>query len=60
MSNPLSSPNNYATFIHDLPNHYSSIKSSSLVYIPLGTKVGKVIGMVFFADNIISQLAFSD
>ncbi len=35
-----------------MANHYPSIKSSSLIYIPLGAKVGKVIGMVFFADNI--------
>lgn len=52
-TNPLLSPSSYATFIHDLPNRYSSIKSSSLTYIPLGAKVGKVIGMVFFANNII-------
>jgi len=53
MSSPLSSPHDYAIYLHDLPNHYPSINSSSLVYISLGTKVGKVIGMVFFEDNII-------
>jgi hypothetical protein len=53
MSSPLSSSNDYATFIHNLPNHYTFIKRSSLVYIPLGAKVGKVNGMVFFEDNII-------
>lgn len=53
MSNPLSTPNDYTTFIHDLPIRYQSVKGSSLVYIPLGAKVGKVIGMVFFDGNII-------
>ncbi len=53
MSNPLSSPTDYASFIHDLPNRYQSIKGSSLVYIPLGAKVGKVMGMIFFDNHII-------
>ena len=53
MSNPLSTPNDYATFIHSLPNRYSSLRRSSLTYIPLGAKVGKVVGMIFFDGNII-------
>ena len=53
MNNPLSSPTDYAIFIQNLPNDYSSISSSSLVYIPLGVKVGKVTGMVFFDQNIV-------
>jgi hypothetical protein len=53
MSNPLSSPNDYTIFIHDLPNRYPVIKGSSLVYIPLDAKVGKVIGLVRFANNTI-------
>lgn len=52
MSEPLSSPADYAAFIHNLPNLYSSIKQSSLTYIPLGAKVGKVIGIIFFENNI--------
>lgn len=53
MDNPLSSPDDYATFIHDLPNHYASIRRSSLVYIPLGAKVGKVMGMLLFDGNVV-------
>jgi len=53
MNHPLASPDEYATFIHDLPNHYSSIQSSSLIYIPLGAKVGKVLGMICFTDAVI-------
>lgn len=53
MNNPLLSPEDYATFIHDLPNRYVFIKGSSLVYIPLGTKVGKVMGMILFDNNTI-------
>ncbi len=51
--NPLSSPVEYALFIHSLPERYASIERSSLVYISLGTKVGKVIGMVFFTKGVI-------
>lgn len=53
MSNPLSTPDDYASFIYELPSHYPAIRRSSLVYIPLGAKVGKVTGMLFFDDNII-------
>jgi hypothetical protein len=53
MDNPFTSPIDYATFIHDLPNCYPHIERSSLVYIPLGRQVGRVIGMVFFLNNII-------
>ena len=53
MNNPLASPNDYARFLHQLPTRYPFIRHSSLVYIPLGAKVGKSMGMVVFADNII-------
>jgi hypothetical protein len=53
MSNPLASPSDYSIFIHELPERYTSIERSSLVYIALGTQFGKVIGMVFFANNVI-------
>jgi hypothetical protein len=36
MSNPLVSPTDYSIFIHALPQRYTSIERSSLVYIPLG------------------------
>jgi len=53
MDHPLSSPEQYALFIHNLPERYPAIQSSSLTYIPLGAKVGKVMGMVFFRDEVI-------
>ena len=53
MSSPLASPATYSIFIHELPQQYSSIERSSLIYIPLGTQFGKVIGMVFFANNVV-------
>jgi hypothetical protein len=53
MSTPLASPIDYSVFIHELPQQYASIERSSLVYIPLGAQSGKVIGMVFFSNNII-------
>ncbi|MCP4352854.1 MAG: hypothetical protein GY795_45970 [Desulfobacterales bacterium] len=53
MDNPLTSPNDYSFFIHQLPDQYSAIQHSTLVYIPLGSKAGKVTGMVLFPDRVI-------
>ncbi len=53
MPAPLASPADYETFVYELPNRYPSIKRSSLVYIPLGTRVGKVTGMLLFPGGII-------
>jgi hypothetical protein len=41
MPNPLASPADYEAFVYALPDRYPSIGRSSLVYIPLGTRVGK-------------------
>jgi len=51
MVDPLLTPTNYALFIHNLPNLYPSINKSTLTYVSLGTKVGKVIGILFFDHN---------
>lgn len=53
MANPLGSPAEYQAFVYDLPNRYTSIERSSLVYIPLGAGVGKVTGMILFPGNVI-------
>jgi len=53
MNNPLASPSEYEDFIYHLPNRYPFIKHFSLVYIPLGTQIGKCVGMVIFADNLV-------
>ena len=53
MPAPLASPTDYETFVYDLPNRYPSIECSSLVYIPLGTRIGKVTGMLLFPGDII-------
>ncbi len=53
MNNPLNSPSDYENFIYHLPNCYPFVKHSSLVYIPLGTHIGKCVGMVIFADNLV-------
>ncbi len=53
MTNPLASATDYQAFIYDLPNQYPIVERSSLVYIPLGTRVGKVTGMLFFAGQVL-------
>lgn len=53
MKEPLLSPGNYSAFIYDLPNRYPTIERSTLIYIPLGAKIGKVNGMLIFANLII-------
>ena len=51
MPAPLTSPTDYETFVYDLPSRYPSIERSSLVYIPLGTRIGKVTGMLLPASQ---------
>jgi hypothetical protein len=53
MRNPLASPDDYALFIHQLPEEYVAVRYSSLVYVPLGIKAGKVKGLVAFSGNVI-------
>lgn len=53
MNNPLLSATNYQTFLYSIPNRYLSVVSSSLVYIPLGTRVGRASGILFFAKKIV-------
>jgi hypothetical protein len=53
MANPLASPSEYETFVYDLPNRYSSIERSSLVYIPLGSRIGRITGRILFPGGII-------
>ncbi len=50
---PLSSPRTYQAFIYALPERYSSIRRSTLVYIPSGSLFGRVEGMLAFDHNII-------
>lgn len=53
MNDPFSSPDNYSIFIHRLPDRYPSIKHSTLRYISLGIKVGKVMGMIVFSNDVV-------
>lgn len=53
MPNPLSSPATYQDFIYSLPEHYLSIRRSTLVYISSATLFGRVEGMVVFEPDII-------
>lgn len=53
MKNPLESPNAYSFFIHQLPQRYPVIRHSTLIYIPLGIKAGKAVGMILFPNGIV-------
>ncbi len=53
MKNPLVSPYEYSLFIHQLPDDYPLIIHSSLIYIPMGIKIGRTEGMILFPDDII-------
>jgi len=53
MKNPLESPNTYSLFIHQLPQDYPVIIRSTLVYIPSGVRIGKVMGLILFPNDII-------
>lgn len=47
-----SSVQEYETFIYSIPDQYSSVQVSTLVYIPLDTQAGEVEGSLFFQDDI--------
>jgi len=53
MHNPLATPADYETFIYSLPERYVSIERALLVYIPSGSLVGRVVGMILFAGHIV-------
>ena len=53
MRNPLDTPADYEAFIYGLPERYPSIGRSLLVYISRGALVGRVMGLVLFADNVV-------
>jgi hypothetical protein len=53
MPDPLSSSIAYQALIYALPEHYSSICRSMLVYIPSGALFGRVEGMLVFGQAIV-------
>ena len=53
MPDPLASPSAYEVYIYALPDHYASIRRSTLVYIASGSLFGRVEGQIFFAENIV-------
>jgi len=53
MPDPLSSPAAYQAFIYALPERYSSVHRSTLVYISSGTLFGRVEGMLIFERGIV-------
>lgn len=53
MLNPLSSPQAYEAFIYSLPERYSTIRRSTLVYIASGGFFGRGEGMLFFDHQVI-------
>lgn len=53
MPHPLAAPADYKAFIYGLPDRYASIERSLLVYIPRGALVGRVVGMILFAGDVV-------
>lgn len=53
MPDPLATPGAYQAFIYSLPERYTSIQQSTLVYIASGSLFGRVEGRVFFAGEIV-------
>ena len=51
--NPLYTRETYERFLYTLTSHYSSIKNSTLVYIPSGVYFGRVEGFVLFDAHIV-------
>jgi hypothetical protein len=53
MPDHLSSPETYQAFIYALRDHHSSIRQSTLVYIPSDTLFGRVEGTLLFDQDIV-------
>ena len=53
MLDPLVSPGAYEAFIYALPDRYTSIRRSTLVYIASGSLFGRVEGRIFFTGDIV-------
>ena len=53
MPDPLSSPEAYQAFIYSLTERFSSLRRSTLVYIPTGELFGRTEGMHFFDQDVI-------
>ncbi len=53
MPSALASPQDIERFIYSLPERFSSIKNSTLVYISSDSLFGRVEGRIFFDNNII-------
>lgn len=53
MPEPLSSPETYQAFIYALPERYTQIRRSTLIYIPSGTLFGQIQGMILFERDVI-------
>ncbi|MCW5935124.1 MAG: hypothetical protein KIT45_12640 [Fimbriimonadia bacterium] len=51
--NPLASPENYQAFLYGLPQRYSIIKQSTIVYVPLGALFGKTEGTLVFERKVV-------
>jgi hypothetical protein len=49
----LSSPGAYETFIYTLSERFSSIRRSTLLYIPSGEFFGRVEGFLVFDQNLV-------
>ncbi len=53
MGHPLATPADYEAFIYSLPERYTSIERSLLVYIPQGAMFGRVVGLILFAHHVV-------
>ncbi len=51
--NPLRTRETYEQFLYTLTDQYSTIRRSTLVYIPSGTYFGRVEGFLLFDDHIV-------
>lgn len=52
MSNPFRTPEDYELFLYTLAEHFSSVLSSTIVFVRRGATLARVAGEVHFAGNI--------
>ena len=52
MNNPLRTPEDYELFLYSIPEHFSSVRRSTLTFVRRGTSLARVAGELYFDHAI--------
>ena len=52
MNNAFRTAEDYELFLYSLPDHFPSIRRSTLTFVRLGASLARIVGELFFDDDI--------